>query len=96
MVNMILLNDTEIDVYQYEEDQVNGLQLISVKFKVTSDQYHDITTLLYKGTFQVHVPEQNLSFTGTIHQYFTSFTNLYEKGQTGDFSLSLLEMKEGS
>ncbi|WP_251550570.1 DUF3219 family protein [Neobacillus muris] len=95
MVNKMILNDTEIEIYQYEEEKVNGLQMISVHFKVTSEQYHDITTLLYKGTYQVKIPDRNLSFTGTIRQYFTSFTNLYEKGQVGDFSLSLIEVKEG-
>jgi hypothetical protein len=49
---------------------------------------------LYKGTFHVNVPEEDLDFQGTIHQYSTSFTNLYEKGQVGDFSLSLIEVNE--
>ncbi|WP_462413411.1 DUF3219 family protein [Neobacillus sp. Marseille-QA0830] len=96
MISKIILDDMEIDVYQYDEEKVNGLQKISVLFKVTSEQYHDITTLLYKGTFLVQVPERDLAFTGAIHQYYTSFTNLYEKDQVADFSLSLLEVREGN
>jgi hypothetical protein len=94
LVNEIFLNDTLINVVHYEEDKVNELNKISVGFNVTSEEYHDITTLLYKGTFDVKVPKRGLSFKGTIQQYSTSFTNLYIKGQVGDFKLSLLEVKE--
>lgn len=94
MVNEIILNETTINVYNYEEKTENGLHKMSVEFKVTSEEYHDITTLLYKGTFDVKVPERNLSFRAKIYQYSTSFTNLYIKGQIGDFKLVLLEVKE--
>ncbi|MFP7298105.1 DUF3219 family protein [Neobacillus niacini] len=93
MVKEIILNKTSINVYKYEEKTENGLQKISVQFKVTSEEYHDITTLLYKGTFDVKVPERDLSFRAKIYQYSTSFTNLYIKGQVGDFMLVLLEVK---
>jgi hypothetical protein len=94
LVNEIILNETTINVYNYEEKTENGLHKMSVEFKVTSEEYHDITTLLYKGTFDVKVPERNLSFRAKIYQYSTSFTNLYIKGQIGDFKLVLLEVKE--
>ena len=60
MVNEIILNETSIKVYKYDEETENGLNKISVEFKVTSEEYHDITTLLYKGTFNVKVPERDL------------------------------------
>jgi hypothetical protein len=82
-----------IKIYNYKEEIIDGLIKISVNFNVTSDEYHDITTLLYNGTFEVKVPDKDLSFKGTIKQYSTSFTNLYENDQVGDFSLSLLEVK---
>ncbi|WP_338452901.1 DUF3219 family protein [Niallia oryzisoli] len=93
MVNEIILNNTLIKVYSFEHRKVNQLHEISVSFEVTSEEYHDITTLLYEGTFDVKVPERELSFRGTIQQYFTSISNLYEEGQVGDFSLTLLEEK---
>ena len=94
MVQEIVLNDMPIQIYSYEQEIVKGKTKVSVDFKVTSEEYHDITTLLYKGNFHVNVPEEDLDFQGTIHQYSTSFTNLYEKGQVGDFSLSLIEVNE--
>jgi hypothetical protein len=94
LVNEIILNETSINVYKYEEKTENGLHKISVQFKVTSEEYHEITTLLYKGTFDVKVPERDLMFRARIHQYSTSFTNLYLKGQVGDFKLVLQEVKE--
>jgi hypothetical protein len=94
LVKEIFLNDTLINVVHYEEENKNGLNKISVDFNVTSEEYHDITSLLYKGTFDVKVPERELSFKGTIQQYSTSFTNLYVKGQVGNFKLSLQEVME--
>lgn len=94
MIKEIVLDDTAIQVEQYQENMLEGLQVITVDFKVKSEDYHDITTLLYKGTFRIKVPERKLAFTGTIRQYTTSITNLYEKGQVGDFHLSLIEIKE--
>jgi hypothetical protein len=93
-VSEIILNETSIKVYKYEDETINGLKKISVEFKVTSEEYHDITTLLYKGTFNVKVPERDLAFTARIQQYSTSFTNLYIKDQVGEFTLSFLEVKD--
>jgi hypothetical protein len=93
MVKEIILNNTTIIVNRYEQRKVNNLYEISVGFEVTSEEYHDIATLLYVGTFHVSVPEKALSFRGSIGQYYTSLTNLYEKGQVGDYSLTLLQVK---
>ncbi|SEM15272.1 Protein of unknown function [Mesobacillus persicus] len=93
MVNEIQLNQIPIQVYEYKEENQQGLHKISVGFKVTSEEYHDVATLLYKETFEVSVPERELQFKGKIINYSTSITNLYEKGQVGDYLLSLLEVQ---
>jgi hypothetical protein len=92
VVKEIVLNDTAIKVKRYEQRTVNDSLEISVDFEVTSDAYHDIATLLYEGTFDVKVPETSLEFRGTIQQYSTSITNLYEEGQVGNYSVTLLEV----
>ncbi|MGM0901139.1 MAG: DUF3219 family protein [Bacillota bacterium] len=94
MVTEIQLDQTPITVYTYNEVMINGLHKISVEFKVTSEDYHDVAILLYKGTFEVKVPSRSLAFTGKIIQYSTSITNLYEKGQVGDYRISLLEVQD--
>ena len=92
LTSKIILNDKVIHLCSYEDEKVNGLYKVSVEFNVTSDDYHDITTLLYSGTFEVKIPEKNLLFRGTIHNYSTSITNLYVKDQIGQFKLTLLEV----
>ncbi|WP_404328202.1 DUF3219 family protein [Mesobacillus maritimus] len=94
MVTEIQLDKTPITVYTYNEEMINGLHKISVEFKVTSEDYHDVATLLYKGIFEVKVPSRSLAFTGKIIKYSTSITNLYEKGQVGDYRISLLEVQD--
>lgn len=59
---------------------MNKLHKISIEFKVSREDYHDVTTLLYEGTFDIRVNEKGLTFRGTIQQYSTSVTNLYIKG----------------
>ena len=93
MAKEVMLDNILIKVNNYEEEKVNGLHQISIVFNVTSEEYHDIATFLYKGTFDVTVPEFGLSFRGSINKYSTSITNLYEKGQVGEYKLSLLETK---
>ncbi|HZG70328.1 MAG TPA: DUF3219 family protein, partial [Chondromyces sp.] len=89
-------NDVSIKVEEYEERNVtvNGKERkkINVRFLVKSEEYHSITTLLYEQTFTVKVPEKDLSFRGTITQYSTSITNLYEENQVGEFKLELTEV----
>ena len=91
LVNEIILNNYSISVKDYEEKKTKDGDLIFVTFDVTSEDYHDVTTLLYEGTFYVKIPERNREFQGTIQEYSTSITNLYEKGNVGEFKLSLLE-----
>lgn len=79
MVSQLILDDRVIQVSSYEEEKVNGRYKVSVIFDVTSEEYHDIATLLYNGTFDVKIPEKALMFRGTIYNYSTSITNLYEK-----------------
>lgn len=92
LVTKMILNDTLIPLSHYVEEKVNGGYKISVDFNVTSEDYHDVTTLLYNGTFDVKIPERNITFRGTIHDYSTSITNLYIKGQIGQFKLTLVEV----
>lgn len=94
MASKLILNDTVIQLNRYEEEKVNGYYKVSVEFDVTSEDYHDITTLLYKGIFDVKVPERNIAFRGTIHEYSTSITNLYVKGQIGQYKLTLVETEK--
>lgn len=91
MVKEIILDNRLIKVNHYEQETINGLHQISIIFDVTSEDYHDIATLLYKGTFEVTVPDAVLFFQGTIINYSTSITNLYEEGQVGEYKLTLLE-----
>lgn len=93
MVNEIILNDTTINVTSYKEEIICGLQQISINFKVKSEEYHDISILLYEGTFNVVVPAKNIAFKATIQHYSTSITNLYQQDQVGDYTLCLLEVK---
>lgn len=93
MVKEIILDNRLIKVNHYEQETINGLHQISIVFDVTSEDYHDIATLLYKGTFEVTVPDAVLFFRGTIRNYSTSITNLYEQGQVGEYKLTLLEME---
>ncbi|MBO0587962.1 DUF3219 family protein [Sporosarcina sp. E16_8] len=94
MTSKIFLNDRVIYIGRYEEEIVNGLYKVSVDFNVTSDDYHDMTTLLYSGIFDVKIPERNLLFRGSIHNYSTSITNLYVKDQIGQFKLTLIEVSQ--
>ncbi|WP_396234367.1 DUF3219 family protein [Caldifermentibacillus hisashii] len=76
----LYLNDQLIQVDKFKEDTVNDLRKIWIEFRVTNEDYHDIATLLYEGTFDVRIPAKSLSFRGTIEEYSTSITNLYKKG----------------
>jgi hypothetical protein len=94
LINEIYLDDQLIKITKYKEEIVNGLMKISISFNVTSEEYHSITTLLYKGVFKVKVPAREMAFKGRIQQYFTSITNLYVKEQVGKYRLSLLEVRD--
>lgn len=60
-------------------------------FKVKSEDYHDVTTLLYLNDFIIRIPEMELEFPATISNYSTSITNLYKENEVGDFRLELIE-----
>ncbi|KOR89107.1 DUF3219 family protein [Paenibacillus solani] len=92
MVQKMFLNGILIYLRSYQEEKTNGLYKISVDFNVTSEEYHDISTLLYSGTFDVEIPERDLTFRGTIYEYSTSLTNLYVKDQVGQYKLTLMEV----
>ncbi|MFG3613189.1 DUF3219 family protein [Rummeliibacillus stabekisii] len=94
MISKMILDDRTIQLTNYEEEKVNGLYTVSVEFDVRSEEYHDIATLLYKGTFDVKIPEKDIAFRGTIHNYSTSITNLYNEGEVGQYKLILLEVKD--
>lgn len=58
MVSKIMLDDRVIQLSNFEEGKEKGLYTVSVTFDVTSEDYHDIATLLYNGTFDVKIPEK--------------------------------------
>lgn len=94
MVDGIVLDGHPIVISHFEMDNTCGSRRISVHFPVTSEDYHDVTTLLYKGKFDVQIPAKEAAFRGKIVEYSTSVTNLYESGQVGTFKVVLLEVKE--
>ncbi|OLN22092.1 DUF3219 domain-containing protein [Domibacillus antri] len=100
MVKTVILNDTPIEVTDFQEETIldektgKAVPKIGFQFKVTSEAYHDITTLLYEMDFHVKVPEKKLDFPATIHAYSTSVTNLYEENAVGEFSLELIGREE--
>lgn len=91
----IILNDLPIDALHFNKEKVikqgKELQIINIDFKVTSEDYHDVTALLYENDFLVRIPEENIEFPATIHNYSTSITNLYEEHAIGDFRLGLIQ-----
>lgn len=89
----VLLDNQKLSTHTFQEEREKGKIIVTIEFKVTSEDYHAITTLLYKGSFFVEVPEKNLEFHGKIKEYSTSITNLYEKDQVGNFFVVLEEEK---
>ncbi|MEH7385695.1 DUF3219 family protein [Bacillus sp. JJ1521] len=73
---------------------MKNLLLVKVDFKVKSEDYHDVTTLLYGRNFDLKVPTREIECRVTIDEYSTSLTNLYEKDQVGNFKLSLREIRD--
>ncbi|MFD1412666.1 DUF3219 family protein [Oceanobacillus jeddahense] len=76
---------------QVELDEVADKKQVAFSFDVTSETYHDVTSLLYENDFEVDIPEKSMTFPATIKKYATSTTNLYEKGKTSEFYLKLRE-----
>lgn len=92
MTKEMVLNKRLIKLIDLENRQIDGMAEIAVEFEVTSEDYHEIATLLYEPIFDVEVPELRLAFKGEIIQYSTSFTNLYEANQVAVYSLTLREV----
>ncbi|MRG86118.1 DUF3219 family protein [Salinibacillus xinjiangensis] len=95
MGHEIILNDRSFNAETLHIETISpkgkSLHMVKFRFKVMSEEYHEITTLLYTNDFRVSIPEENIAFQGTIHNYSTSITNLYEEGAVGDFYLELIE-----
>ncbi|WP_051556323.1 DUF3219 family protein [Alkalihalobacterium bogoriense] len=91
LVQQIKLNEKVINATQYNYEKKDNRITISFGFDVKSEDYHDVTTLLYEQTFDVYLIEENISFRGSIIQYSTSLTNLYKSGEIGKFTLCLQE-----
>ncbi|MEI3598466.1 MULTISPECIES: DUF3219 family protein [unclassified Oceanobacillus] len=91
----VVLNELKLDAQnvkeEIREDKGKVRKFIAFDFKVHSDDYHDVTTELYKNDFLVRVPERNLEFQAVIHNYSTSVTDLYVQDAVGDFKLELIE-----
>jgi len=77
LVDRIILDGRTIVISHFEMDNTGGLRRIAAHFPVTSEDYHDVTTLLYKGEFDVQVPAQNAAFRGKIVEY--SLLRIYIK-----------------
>ena len=78
----------------FEDETVDGLYKVTIEFNVTSEAYHDIAVLLYRGRFDVEVPDKDKKFKGEIYNYSTSLTNLYEDNQVAVYRLVLKEIRE--
>lgn len=88
----IFLDGLKIETHVCSVENRDGKIKLRIEFNVKSEQYHSVTTKLYAGQFLVEVPEKKLVFNGRIKEYSTSITNLYEKGQEGNFLLVLEEI----
>lgn len=93
MVKEMKLNDHTIELTGFEEREENGRLVVSVKFEVTSEEYHDVTTLLYEEVFNITVPEKDMNFKGVITNYLTSMDNLYEDNQVGEYQVTFTEIE---
>ena len=90
----VSLHVTDFLAETMENESGRNLRKVSFEFKVTSEEYHDITTLLYQMVFDMEIPQLNERFRAEIFNYATSVTNLYEENAIGDFSLTLIEVSE--
>ncbi|MED1203804.1 DUF3219 family protein [Heyndrickxia acidicola] len=97
MEKEVIINHTHFKADDFQHEKVKDKQTdqlldrIHFSFKVKSEDYHMVTTLLYKNDFNIEVPHLHLSFRGEITNYSTSITNLYEENQVGDYMLELTE-----
>ncbi|WP_458122494.1 DUF3219 family protein [Paenibacillus sp. Z6-24] len=98
---LIQLGDLEIHGLHYEEKQFVDaskpdsaeLRLITFDFVITgSQEYHDVTILLYNPTVDVRVPDRQLQFQAAVHNYFTSVPKFEKDTDTVDVHLELIEV----
>lgn len=93
----IWLNDRLFNALNLREFMVGKpgeeRRTVAFDFKVTHEEYHDVATLLYKGTFRVRIPSIGFEQDADIHNYSTSLDNLYEEGAVGDYHLELAERR---
>jgi len=90
IINGMKIDTTSIKIDKIGKDGESRVK-IDLEFQVTSKEYHDVTTMLYKNDFIVEIPKEKLEVQATIYNYSTSITDLYEEGNVGDFKLVLLE-----
>lgn len=87
----IMINDKLIATEDIEETTVNGKKLITVRFLVSHEEYHAVTTLLYEPEFHLEVPERGLTFNASIYNYSTDVVDLYQPGSVGEFKVTFKE-----
>lgn len=99
METIVWIDDKQIKARGFKNEQLiaGGMvaKKISFSFRVTTEEYHDVAVLLYKNDFQVRVPELDLQFPASIHNYSTDRTDLYQPGQVADYYLELIEKSNG-
>ena len=99
MIKEVILNDFVLNVTDFKDGTVKTkteeyLKTISFNFKVRGgNEYHEVTSHLYNTTFDVKIPERDLTFRGTISNYFTSRNDFTDENSVADFSLELTEVK---
>ncbi|KMK78106.1 DUF3219 family protein [Alkalihalobacillus pseudalcaliphilus] len=89
---LVKLNDYELVISSYQLGLDKGLKVVILDFNVTHEDYHSVTTLLYQNQFELVIPDESLHMKVSIHNYSTSFTNLYKEGEVGQFHLELKEI----
>lgn len=86
--DIIVLDDLTLDVKELKRDEKEGT--VYIEFDVTSEDYHNLSTHLYKEKFLVRLPgNNNEEFKAKIINYSTSLDNLYEEGQVGEYRITL-------
>lgn len=97
MGTTVWIDEKQIEAFDFKNEKAKSTgssdvqHKISFSFQVTSEEYHDLAVLLYKNDFQVRIPELELEFPATIHNYATDRTDLYQAGQVADYYLELIE-----
>lgn len=90
--DIIMLDDITLDVKELNRDESEGT--VYIKFDVTSEDYHNLSSHLYKEKFTVRLPgDNNEEFKARIVNYSTSLDNLYEENQVGEYQITLKEEK---